>query len=399
MNILKEKDKVKLLKDKKIVDTFRRCLGYIPNIITLEHLAQLNLLTQEEKEEKTFFEYLCKVVSIEEDTQEVKLIDNLKRITDSCSLFSDIKKELKKKYTFANYPISYRDMRIEGNHRYVADNILLTGIFFNQYMQVIPNVCCITNFSPKNRVYSKLVASLTGIPEIPFEEKCISLGYTKTAVKKLLLKVKKKQKNLALIGLGGMNFNVLQNLNELALYANTYNIFNKVKVYENDTLEFSNIFRFNLPNIPIESKFPRTKTELLLTSLNYKAVSNIVYTASPHYFTVDTSTEMHYSYIGAPDLKTREEIFSFSNIQFYSLTHQGNSVYMHYRPKVEASLLTETYGSIDVPRFLHNTLKVTLTLLEQLAKDEVPQEDSLLLAHTFNEDFLEVNTKKKYKMI
>ncbi|NPA45040.1 MAG: hypothetical protein GXO49_05865, partial [Chlorobi bacterium] len=190
--------------------------------------------------------------------------------------------------------------------------------------------------------------------------------FTKT-LKKLWTEISKKKYTLVVVGYGGAMFNLLNNLSFMSMVSEKLpRLFERIIVFENDEVEFSNILRFGAPIINIGiSRFDDSynnfkKINLLEKQLLQNKFFHLFknqFQAEDEYFTIDKAKEILENYenvifIGAPDFETRQALYEMS-APFLMVGHSNNTISITKCPKIEG-LITETYGSIDIPVLLLN---------------------------------------------
>jgi len=220
-------------------------------------------------------------------------------------------------------------------------------------------------------------ASTFNVKQIPTEQLCLILGYTKKDLTTLLKKVKTAKYSVSFIGYGGTNVNTLHWLSEISKFTNVINIFNESVIYEDDYIDVSNLIRF--PKNPSATLGYNHKLELLedeLTRLSYKTTTNRHYWRD--YYGTLNKDKQHIFY-GAPNIETRISLSKLGG--FISATHGNASCSLHLNPIQDTSLQVESYGVIQLSNFFMNQLRMAIGFLEILADpsfDPLEQNKELL---------------------
>jgi len=212
-------------------------------------------------------------------------------------------------------------------------------------------------------VISEWFANSYGIRQLPFKMMLQTLNITDAHLKDLVLKVKRKNLDFHFIGLGGTGMNTVYWLQKILDHTGDVYLFNLVNVYDDDLVEYSNLFRFPQD---LSTKTNRKKAYLYDNRNSLGRQYNIfmkkfVFEAGNTYFSNDI-------FYGAPDLATRQAAAA-SNANFIAATHGGNSCSMTVKPEIDENIQTEGYGVIHLNTFFWNQLAMTIGLLEFLAED------------------------------
>ena len=224
------------------------------------------------------------------------------------------------------------------------------------------------------------------------------------------------------LGLGGLMSNFLYWTDRLRDYYELDYVFKQLIVFEPDELEFSNLFRIPLDwknyKIPtnIEHKqmslfidcfddYANQRKEHLFGKINLlKSVRNLspkIRQYPQRFRNIDLK---HSIIIGAPDLDTRKRIFSKyadnnrdQDISFICATHSDNNVSISSFPDFDRELVVETYGSVDLNKFMLNMFKMTTEILKILANGDYKDKfaHNLLDYSVDNEDFKANSQKHK----
>lgn len=267
------------------------------------------------------------------------------------------------------------------------------------------------NEFPKTAVaISPWFAKMFGVKQMEIEQMCKILGYNKADISALMSSVKKKKKTLCMIGYGGTGVNTIHWLSEMANMVSTTDLFEQVSIFEKETAEISNLFRFPIDPMSIK----RTCLSTHVDSQSYKGLSlklnmiggqlkrlsrtqpiieNRYYEVSkgleyrPHHeseiqidengrrivnkegtdYIRELKAKDDVIFYGAPGLRTREELSKYGN--FISATHGDNSCRLDLNPtqEGETQLQVESYGIIQLNAFFMNQLRMAIGLLETLS--------------------------------
>lgn len=243
----------------------------------------------------------------------------------------------------------------------------------------------VERFRTKDFTLSRFFERWLRLKRIPLEQQLKNLGYNLKDIKKDLLAVKKKKLDIVSIGYGGMMCNVFENLIELCEILNMNNIFHSISIFEQETLEASNMLRLNTAesmslvtdNSIINRSFG---TRLILGKLNLinrGKLSSLAGTSlmlSNNYFDLRDFLHSnhrhldpyHCIYIGAPDFATRQ-VFAQKFLSFLAILHQNDNVSIIAKPIANTASQVETYGSIKLAQFFMNCLVATVEFIKILA--------------------------------
>lgn len=243
----------------------------------------------------------------------------------------------------------------------------------------------VERFRTKDFTLSRFFERWLRLKRIPLEQQLKNLGYNLKDIKKDLLAVKKKKLDIVSIGYGGMMCNVFENLIELCEILNMNNIFHSISIFEQETLEASNMLRLNTAEsfslFTDNSIINRSNnTRLILGKLSLINRGKLVSLASTSlrlhnsYFRLNEFLHMnhknldpyHCVYIGAPDFETRQ-IFAKKYLRFLALLHQNDNVSIIAKPIANTASQVETYGSIKLAQFFMNCLVATVEFIKILA--------------------------------
>jgi len=242
---------------------------------------------------------------------------------------------------------------------------------------------------------SPYVAEFLNVKKVPTEQLCRVLGYTTKDIKQLLVAVKAKQKNFVFVGAGGTGMNTAYWLSELMQMTNTYKIFSKVAVFEDDVIEHSNMLRFplssgayavgNRNNSKLELIVPLIKN---LGSRKLEVVNS--YLTRGHYMRStllqnypSLKTVPNTVLYGAPGIGYRDDLAEIGPL--ICATHADVSCSIWINPKQNMDIQVETYGIIQLGSFFMNQLQMTLELLKLLISDQdLSEQDKHIMDFSFD---------------
>lgn len=251
--------------------------------------------------------------------------------------------------------------------------------------------------------------------QIPIEHLFALFDIDTKELKSNLKKVWYLTNPVVCLGLGGLMSNFLYWCERFRDYFELDYIFKQLLIFEPDSLEFSNLFRIplNWKDMKIrddisdkqlrqfmnDSSFPFSKP------VNYKLMlTNSIRNLSPKIRTYNQRFQYinlkNCILIGGPDLETRKRIFenyADSDKYFICTTHSNNTFSIDAFPDFDRELTVETYGSIDLNKFLLNMFKMSVEVIKILANKEfVGKVKHKFLDYSVdNEDFIANSQKHK----
>jgi len=224
-----------------------------------------------------------------------------------------------------------------------------------------------------------------GVSSIPFNNLIKLAGIDMKRFKKALEKVKKRELTFVSVGYGGLSINMLHFLSMLAYRVDVHDIFKIMHLYENDNISYTNIMRVykDLTHFKCEFGERLNKTALFdEENLAEDILIHQCYLTKDHIGDVDDKVV----FFGAPDFATRDMLAEYN---FIFGGHTGDEVVFIYKPKVDADLTTETYGTINLSSFYLNMMKATEMLIYTLAGEVELKEDEVIFKHNSKEDIKE----------
>lgn len=246
-------------------------------------------------------------------------------------------------------------------------------------------------WSGNARAISPLTADLVQCKQIPLSEIVELLGYSLEVIKSLLLTVKANKYTINFAGVGGTGINTIVWLSELCKLTNVKNLFNIIHIFEKDSIDFSNIFRFPIPLSRYTCKTAPKLSKIELIEPYTDTLSSIVYT---HDTFLETITDIPLYQLdndklkpnavtyGAPSIANRNFLSSVGN--FISATHANNTASLWINPIADDNLQIETYGLIQLNSFFVNQIHMAISLLEILSSpDNLSLQDTLWSDMTF----------------
>ena len=324
-----------------------------------------------------------------------------------------LKEQIRARYLFTERPLNGKRNVIMDSFfpRMVYNSDLNLDRFHIDYRNIMPS----TAFA-----ISEVVANSLNIPKIPTIELCKVLGYKDSYIQSIIKKVRDKKLRFCFIGAGGTGVNCAYWMKELLrMTAYTY-IFDKVYVYEGDSLETSNLLRF-----PIDIRTARCRNE-------FRRIHNKI---SKNAYIVDNAEaisrrvpEIHNSYLktqtryygndlfetdqnsgnrnkvcddvvmyGAPGIEARKVFSDLGN--FIAGLHSEDTADLWLNPNYEdEDTIVESYGLISLGSFFMNQLHMTISLLEFLASDDLDlREKDKRIKHMKFDGEIKIKTRRKYE--
>ena len=224
---------------------------------------------------------------------------------------------------------------------------------------------------------SPMNASLIGASSIPFNVLIRIADIDMKRLKKAMLAVKEKELTFVSVGYGGLSINMLHFMSLLSYRVGVEDIFSELHIYENDNVSYTNIMRIYKDLTHFSCGFESVMNKTLLFNEENLAKDILLhqyYLKSEHIGEVGNDIV----FFGAPDFTTREML---SDKQFIFGGHTGDEVAFVYRPKVDADLTVETYGSINLASFYLNMMKATEELIYMLADRNEWEPDSIMFKY------------------
>ena len=215
---------------------------------------------------------------------------------------------------------------------------------------------------------SERVASDLSCRKLHISELVTMLGYTKTDISKLLQSVKNRNYQLALVGLGGTGSNFLHWTHEMSEWTGKSQIFDTIKAYDDDDFDIPNMLR--IPFVPEFRSSNQSSKKVDCLPGKFKDMANRLNLhnsrMTPESLTIKGVGNQNKTIIyGAPDIATRAWL-SASPYTFIAATHRDSEFSLVENPSVDDELMMETYGKINVSKFLLNHLTMTIKFLEHL---------------------------------
>ena len=321
-------------------------------------------------------------VLTEQETQKIEELDN---DGEYYIPRAPLKHEISRRYRILDIPSSF-------SFGEIVDNAIPTVYYNNDCFDPAIRQSLIYRESCKAFTLSRLFEALYGITRIPLRTQLSILGYKISEIRKWLQEIQRKELCITFVGLGGMNLNVLENLLELCKDLNISHPFEQLLIYENDILEYHNTLRFSTTALlqtkdrTIDTKTKLEKFVSFPKSFLYHSKELSFLARTTHItnrrFTV---SDVHWRNIhfGAPDMVTREAFFN-SEVPFFCAIHQNNAVSLWYKPKIDLSMQSETYGRIMLTEFFLNILDVTIQFIKALAENKEYDKDFCIYKNNFN---------------
>lgn len=302
----------------------------------------------------------------------------------------------------------------EITHRTMGSTNMVVDAFYPTYVrQSLVSGMQAPALGKKCSAISPFVASELGVYQIPIEDLTSMLGYKKIEIKKMLEAVKAKKIELVLAGLGGTGMNFMHWATELCNYTNTVNVFEEILIYDQDSVDLTNIFRFpqslnpgtaysdsgsNMYKIQmissasilsrkeIQKRFQFITAGVLsiLITRDFNEDGKLVSVMPRREIRADVKDKVFY---GAPDIESREMFAEFPEVKFVSGTHGNDDCQLFIKPVQDSSIQIESYGMINLSIFFMNQLKLTLSFLELLASDTDLTQSNLIMEYSFSKEY------------
>lgn len=345
-------------------------------------------------------------------------IDLIEPTTESTDYFisRDMESIFIDKLKLMNQDIQERYLKpskdVKGVKNLIIDSYL-TKELTNKLFNFTANL---NEFPNSSYVISRMFSKVFNIPYIPLQDLFLMVGYNYKDLKKILLEVKKKHINLCMIGVGGFGHNFIYLLSQLALELNISNIFSKMILSDEDSVEYSNIFRFmsdyvlNYTHNNINYYTNEVLNTCIYLFLPFKLnliqkdnIKNLSTKKIKYYFGKIDYRNIYnikdvnsYLFLGAPTIETRELLFQ-EGFDFLCPLHHNDSMYLWTTPKVTPEIQFESYGRIDLNQFFLNMVKMTAEILKAIVNDEFKNRDKLITSFSIK-DIDTSKTSRKYNI-
>lgn len=235
---------------------------------------------------------------------------------------------------------------------------------------------------------------------LPLEHLFELFNVDRKKLKKSLEMISYIPNKFIVLGMGGTMGNFFYWIKQFQEYFNLPYVFKKLVIFENDRMEFHNIFRIPLLMEDTKQNYYKSQSKINVFLNN---CTNITLDVKIHHRFLNTTSHEFYKlkgtsiFLGTPDIPTRQSL-SQLNLKFFCPTHQNNTIKIVETPTIEGSLFYETYGSIDLNKFLLNMFNMSVNLVYVLAENtKLPLEKNKLhFQQSFNEiNFIENSKKSK----
>jgi len=235
---------------------------------------------------------------------------------------------------------------------------------------VAPNIGILSFLATSRDGYaiSERVSEDLSCKKLHISELVTMLGYTKTDISKLLQAVKNKEFGLALVGLGGTGSNFLHWVFQMSEWTGKDRIFQSAHAYDDDDFDIPNMLR--IPFIPEFRNQMQTAKKVDCLPRKFDKIASRWFTHPARMERKDLTSNgvgrLDRTIVyGAPDIATRRWL-SDSPYTFIAATHRDSEFSLVENPAVDDELMMETYGKINVSKFLLNHLTMTIKFLEHL---------------------------------
>lgn len=253
------------------------------------------------------------------------------------------------------------------------------------------------NFVINPNIYKEFISESS---LFPLEHLFELFNVDKKKLKRSLEKISYIPNKFIVLGMGGTMGNFFYWIKQFQEYFDLPYVFKKLIVFEKDKMEFHNAFRIPLLLKEEYDSNPQSKNYLFL--YNCKNISSDIRTRSFYFDITMKDCYKHIGssiFIGTPDIPTRQTLEQH-NIKFFCPTHQNNTIKIVETPVIDGALFYETYGSIDLNKFLLNMFNMSINLIYTLAENSrTPLEKNKL---HFQQSFDEINfieNSKKSKIL
>lgn len=242
-----------------------------------------------------------------------------------------------------------------------------------------------TSFDNSNKVViNPNVGKHLGIPAIPINHLLGIFGVDEDKLYKTMKDISFMTNQFVIVGLGGTMNNFMHFSHELMKYFKMDYLFKKLAVFERDDLDLTNLPRITLDytnrQVTRKDMFDQQKSHRF--SYREKEHSKIGLMSSISDIALGlklfnewfSTTNAHTFYIGTPNIATRNSISnaikgtgrwtSVEKSVFICPMHANDELTIYKNPSIDdKDLAIETYGSIDINKFLLTMFKMTIELL------------------------------------
>lgn len=253
------------------------------------------------------------------------------------------------------------------------------------------------NFVINPNIYREYLSSSS---LFPLEHLFELFNVDRVKLKRSLEKISYITNRFVALGVGGTMGNFLYWIKQFQEYFDLPYVFKKLIIFEDDSMEFHNIFRIPLllPNECGNIIRAIQKSYLALyncrnITLDMRINNCLLLEYSRNFHQLQGSS----IFIGTPDIATRQ-VLEQLNCKFFCPTHQNNTIKIVESPTIEGSLFYETYGNIDLNKFLLNMFNMSINLIYTLAENgkNPPEKNKLHFKQSFEEiNFVENSKKSK----
>jgi len=279
---------------------------------------------------------------------------------------------------------SQKTVVTNNNKNYFAEAFLMTHLVRN--IPLLSRIVTKPSVSyDEKQIRSQKCVALTDscaeyldVRKIPDKVILKFISHSKTELRGVLSKLKKRKHQLFVLGVGGSGSNLLYWMSEFARIADYDGLFKSIWVADNDKYEFD-----NLPRIPFVPTNGTLKINSIPTRLMNRLTPKAIY---DDYYTSTFPTD--HIIVGAPDMATRQRLQARGH-NWFALTHKGRYISLRINPPVDVGFLNETYGLIALEKFYLNQMFAAFEFIkfladvdDDLAKLLVTQDANNLVPHT-----------------
>ena len=285
---------------------------------------------------------------------------------------------------FVRYDVSNKDavftneIKKDTDILYIYDKLILK----NKLNSFSANETSFDNSSKV--VINPNVGKHLGIPTIPIDHLLGIFGVDEDKLYKTMKDISYMTNQFVIVGLGGTMNNFMHFSHELMKYFKMDYLFKKLAVFERDDLDLTNLPRITLDytnkQITRKDMFDQQKSHRF--SQRNKEHSKIGLMSNISDIALGlklmnewfSTTNANTFYIGTPNLSTRNLISnaikgtgrwtSVEKSVFICPMHSNDELLIYKNPSIDdGDLAIETYGSIDINKFLLTMFKMTIELL------------------------------------
>ena len=253
--------------------------------------------------------------------------------------------------------------------------------------------------SKRASAISPFIANELNVAQVPFDDIIRMLGYRKADISHIINRVKAKEIDLTLAGLGGTGMNFFHWAEEICYYTNCVNVFKSIEIYDADFVDITNIFRFpriinpekvyglglyaNLLKCDMVNSYSVLSVSTISKNMSFIEAANIKIQGT----NLMKDRFRNRVFYGAPDIASREAFAEIEDMKFVSGTHGDDDCQLYIKPMQDSTLQVESYGMINLSVFFMNQVKLTIAFLELLASDTDLTKPNLVMEYSFAKEY------------